>query len=367
MISSTSRKALTATAAAALTLTLGACSAANEQSSGATGSGSGLSGTLSGAGASSQAAAVDGWKQGFLEKNPDVTVNYDPVGSGGGREQFISGGVPWAGSDAYLQDKELAKAQERCGGKNNLIEIPAYLSPIAVAYNVEGVGDLRLSPETLAKIFNQKITTWDDPAIQKENPDADLPSSTITVVNRSDESGTTENFVDYLSQAAGDHWPHEVSGNWPVKGGTAAKGTTGVVDAIEGSTGTIGYADASQIGDLDAASIKVGGDWVEPSPDAAAKIIDASEPAEDRGTFDHATDLKRDTQEAGTYPIVLASYELACTQYDDPETAKLVKAWLSHIVSEDGQKAAAEAAGSAPISNDLRKKAEKAIEAIETE
>lgn len=363
-----SRKAMTATAALALSLSLAACGAANESGSGATadsGDGSGgVSGTLSGAGASSQAAAVDAWKQGFLQANPDATVNYDPVGSGGGREQFVSGAVPWAGSDAYLADEELAKAQERCGGEGNLIEIPAYISPIAMPYNVKGVEDLQLSPETLAKIFDQKITTWDDKAIAKDNPDADLPSTPITVVNRSDESGTTENFVDYLSVAAGDAWSHEVSGDWPVSGGTAAKGTTGVVQSVEATDGAIGYSDVSQIGDLPAAKVKVGEDWVGPSPEAAAKIIEASTQVEDRGEFDYATDIERDTKEAGTYPIVLASYELACTQYDDAETAELVKAWLTHVVSEEGQQASAETAGSAPISDATRKKATTAIEAI---
>ena len=358
-------------AALLLSFSLAACGASNE-SSGGSGSGSegeggsdsGVSGTLNGAGASSQTAAVDAWKVGFQESNPDATVNYDPVGSGGGREQFTSGAAPWAGSDAYLADEELTKAQEQCGGEGNLIEIPAYISPIAIAYNVEGVEELNLSAETMAKIFDQKIKKWDDEAIKADNPDAELPSTDITVVNRSDESGTTENFVEYLSAAAEGAWPHEVSGDWPVSGGTAAKGTTGVVDAIGGADGAIGYADASQIGELNSVNVKVGEEYVGPTADAAAKIIDASEQVGDRGEYDFATDLKRDTAESGTYPVVLASYELACTQYDDQETADIVKAWLTYITSEDGQQAAAEQAGSAPISEDLRGKAEKAIDAI---
>ena len=374
MIRSTrSRKALTATAALALSFSLAACGAANEETGGGSDSGSdsgemtGVSGTLSGAGSSAQAAAVDAWKAGFLEANPDATVNYDPVGSGGGREQFVSGAVPWAGSDAFLTDDELTKGQEQCGGEGNLIEIPAYLSPIAVAYNVEGVDELNLSPKTMAQIFDQKITSWDDEAIAADNPDADLPSTDITVVNRSDESGTTENFVEYLSVAAGDAWPHEVSGDWPVSGGTAAKGTTGVVQSIEATDGAIGYSDVSQIGELPAAQVGVGEDWVEPSAEAAAKIIDASSTVEGRGEFDYATELKRDTTEEGTYPIVLASYELACTQYDDAEEAEMVKAWLTYITGEEGQQASADNAGSAPISEATREKATAAIEAISAE
>lgn len=359
------RTTLAATAALALSLSLAACGAQNE---GGGGSGDGdASGTLNGAGASSQEAAVEAWRKGFLKENPDATVTYDPVGSGGGREQFISGAVPWAGSDAYLDEKELTDAQERCGGEGNLIEIPAYVSPIAIAYNVEGVDELNLSPDTMAKIFDQKITKWNDKAIAEDNPDADLPSTEITVVNRSDESGTTENLAEYLSSAAEKSWPHDVSGDWPVEGGTGAKGTSGVVQAIEGADGAIGYADASQVGELDTANVGVGEDWVAPDADAAAKIIDASEQVSGRGEFDHATDLERDTTEGGTYPIVLASYELACTQYDDAEEAEMVKSWLSYVISEDGQEVGAEEAGSAPISDDVRTKAEKAVEAIEAE
>lgn len=219
----------------------------------------------------------------------------------------------------------------------------------------------------MAKIFDQKITKWNDKAIAKDNPDADLPSTEITVVNRSDESGTTENLAEYLSSAAEKSWPHDVSGDWPVEGGTGAKGTSGVVQAIEGADGAIGYADASQVGELDTANVGVGEDWVAPDADAAAKIIDASEQVSGRGEFDHATDLERDTTEGGTYPIVLASYELACTQYDDAEEAEMVKSWLSYVISEDGQEVGAEEAGSAPISDDVRTKAEKAVEAIEAE
>lgn len=362
--STRNRKVLTATAALALSFSMAACGAGNEETGGSASGGDGVSGELSGAGSSAQAAAVDAWKAGFQTKNPDVTVNYDPVGSGGGREQFVSGGVPWAGSDAYLSDEELTKGQKQCGGEDNLIEIPAYLSPIAVAYNVKGVDKLQLSPDTLAKIFDQKIKTWDDAAIAKDNPDAKLPSTKITVVNRSDESGTTENFVEYLAAAADKSWTHEVSGDWPVKGGTAAKGTTGVVEATSSTDGAITYSDVSQVGDLKSASIGVGKDWVEPSSEAAAKIIDASETVEGRGKHDMAVDLKRDTTEAGTYPIVLASYELACTEYEDAADAEIVKAWLEYVVSEDGQKAAEKTAGSAPISDGVRTRAMAAIEEI---
>ena len=192
-------------AALALSVSLTACGAANEGGSSddaGSGDGSSLSGTLSGGGASSQEAAQNAWRAGFQEANPDVTVNYDPIGSGGGREQFSAGGFPFAGSDSYLTDDEgeLSAAAEQCG--SDPIEIPNYVSPIAVIYNIEGVDSLNLSPEVIAGIFNDEITSWDDPAIAELNQGVELPSESITAVHRSDESGTTENFTNFLATVA---------------------------------------------------------------------------------------------------------------------------------------------------------------------
>ncbi|WP_019818935.1 phosphate ABC transporter substrate-binding protein PstS [Saccharomonospora saliphila] len=347
-------------AAAALTFGVAACGSANEESAGG-GNGSGLSGTISGAGASSQESAQTAWQAGFVEQNPDVTVNYDPIGSGGGREQFVNGGSDFGGSDAYLDDEELAGAQERCG---QVVEVPTYVSPVAIIFNVEGVDNLNLKPGTIAKIFNQEITTWNDPEIAADNPEADLPDTPITPVNRSDESGTTENFVEYLSAAAGEQWPHEVSGDWPVAGGEAAQGTSGVVQAVRNGNGAIGYADASQAGGLSTVSVGVGDEFVDYSPEAAAKVLEVSERIEGRGEYSFAYDLARDTTESGTYPIVLVSYALACANYDDAETAELVKAYFDYMISADGQATAAENAGSAPISDSLREQIQPAVDAI---
>ncbi len=325
---------------------------------------SSLSGSIAGAGASSQAAAKEAWIAGFQTANSDVTVSYDPVGSGGGREQFIAGGTAFGGTDSAFSGDELTKAQERCGGPDNLIQLPVYISPIAIIYNLDGVEGLQLSPETLAKVLKQEIKTWNDPAIAADNPDAQLPDTAITVVNRSDESGTTENLQEYLSAVAGDTWDFEVSGDWPVKGGEAAQGTSGVVEAVGSGNGTIGYADASQAGDLGVATIKVGDEFVGPTPEAAAAVVEASEQNTDAGKFGFTYELARDTTESGAYPIVLVSYEMACTQYDSADEAALVKAFLGFEISAEGQQAAAAAAGSAPLSDALRQQFQPAIDAI---
>jgi len=337
----------------------------SESSSGSSGD---LSGEIAGAGATSQEAAQEAWIAEFESENSGVTISYDPVGSGGGREQFIAGGTAYAGSDAAIEEEEgeLKGALDRCK-PGQLIEIPAYVSPIAIVYNLEGVESLQLDPETLAKIFNQEITTWNDKAIAADNPGVELPDTRITPVNRSDESGTTENFTEYLSEVVPSVWTHEVSGDWPVKGGEAAQGTSGVVEAVSAGDGAIGYADASQAGELGIATIKVGKEYVEPTAEAAAAILEESpeDKALAKTPYMFPFELDRKTESEGTYPIVLVSYLLACTKYDSAGEAAVVKGYLEYVISPEGQEAAAENAGSAPLSASLTKKIEPAVAAIE--
>jgi phosphate transport system substrate-binding protein len=346
---------------------LAGCGAANEQapaggSGGAPAGGPALSGTISGAGASSQQAAMQAWIAGFTGANPDATVNYDPSGSGAGRTQFVAGGVAFAGSDAYLKQEELTQAQQRCGG--TVVEVPAYISPIAVIYNLPGVTDLQLSPATIAGIFDGKITNWNAAEIAADNPGKTLPDQAITPVHRSDESGTTDNFTDYLSKASGGAWPHEPDGAWPIQGGEAAQGTSGVVGAVQGGAGTIGYADESQAGSLGKVLVKVGDQFTGPTPEAAANVLAESTRVEGRGDTSFAFDLARETSAAGTYPIVLVSYQMACGRYQDQAQADLVKGFLTYTTSAEGQKAASEAAGSAPLSEQLRSQISPAITGI---
>lgn len=363
-----SSKWLVVTACAAiLALGVAACGSSSNGSSGGS-SGGEVSGEFAGAGSTAQQAAQEAWIAEFESANSGVTVSYDAVGSGGGREQFIAGGVAYAGSDAALstEEGELEKAEKRCA-PGKLIEVPDYISPIAIIYNLPGVEELKLDPETLAKIFAQEITSWNDPAIAKDNPGVELPSTRITPVNRSDESGTTQNFTEYLSEVVPSVWTYEVSGDWPVKGGEAASGTSGVVEAVSAGEGAIGYADASQAGELSIAKVKVGKEWAEPTAEAAAKIVEESpidkELSPSKNTI--AFELDRKTESQGTYPIVLVSYFIACTKYGSAQEAEGVKAYAEYVVSPEGQELAAEQAGSAPLSAALTKKVTPAVEAIE--
>ncbi len=322
-----------------------------------------LSGSLAAAGASSQESAMQAWAAGFQAAYPDVVVSYDPVGSGGGRTQFVEGGIALAGSDAPLDDAELAAARERCA-PGDVAELPLYVSPIAVVFNLDGVASLNMSPATVAGVFARTITRWDAPEIAAENPGVALPDLAITPVTRSDESGTTENFTEYLAAGAPEAWPYEPSGNWPLDGGQSAQGTSGVVQTVTDGTGTIGYADASKAGTLGTVALGVGDTYVPFSPEAAAALVDVSPRAEGRPATSLVVELDRTSTDPGTYPLVLVSYTLACAAYDDAADAELVAAFLSYVASEEGQAMAASAAGSAPVSPTLREQVLAVVEGI---
>lgn len=324
-----------------------------------------VTGTLSGIGASSTGPAMDAWKAGFASANQGATVQYSADGSGAGRKAIIDGSAQFAGSDAYLKDEELESSKEKCGPEG-AINIPVYISPIAIAFNIPDVNELNLDAETTAKIFRGQITNWNDPAIAAMNADVQLPDLKVTPVNRSDDSGTTTNFTEYLSAAAAEVWTDKASGVWPATlQGENAKGTSGVVSTVTDTPGAVTYADDSAVGGkLGTAQIKVGTEFVKISPEAAAKAVEAGKAVEGRADTDVAIQLDRSTTAEGAYPIVLVSYHVVCTTYAEQETVDLVKAFETYVVSEAGQTAAAESAKSAPLSTVLQEKASKAIESI---
>ena len=362
-----SRIGVSLAVATASVLALSACAANEGQpattASGGTGS-SALTGTLSGKGASSMSVAQQTWAADFQKANTGVTVNYSPDGSGAGREGFINGAVAFAGSDRALKDEEMGAGKfGTCSADSDALNLPVFISPIAIIFNVEGVTELDLDAETVAKIFNGTITNWNDPAIAATNSGATLPDAPITAVHRSDDSGTTENFTDYLANAASGVWTERASGTWPAAfGGEAAKGTSGVVDAVTTGKNTIGYADASQAGALGVAKVGSGSTFLGPTAADAAKLVDHSPLVEGRGEHDFA--LKLDRTAEGAYPIALVSYAIVCETYKDAKTAELVKAYIGYMVSPEGQESAAASAGSAPLSAEMTTKLTAAVASI---
>ncbi|MCC3275522.1 MULTISPECIES: phosphate ABC transporter substrate-binding protein PstS [unclassified Arthrobacter] len=359
----------TLAAALAATLALAACGSdyplGDAQRDAAENSTSMLSGVLSGAGSSAQGPAMDAWIAGFGTLHPNVQLQYSPDGSGAGRSALLAGAVDFAGSDAYLQEEELVDARAVCGPEGAL-DIPAYISPIAVAFNLPGIQSLNLDAAAIAKIFRGEITQWNDPVIAALNPDVDLPSTRITPVSRADDSGTTENFTEYLHEVAPDAWPDAPSGTWPGGlQGENAQGSSGVVSTVTRTEGALTYADDSVIDEsMGTANLLVGEDFVPISADAASTAVEQSTRVPGRSEHDIALQLDRRTTAAGAYPLVLVSYQIYCSSYDDAGLVERVQAFGKYVVSEEGQQASADAAKSAPIPKSLAEEARAAMESI---
>lgn len=341
---------------AVLAATLSGCAVNENRSPLESAADSTFSGELIGVGASSQGAAQESWIAGFQSAHGRVSVNYDPAGSGAGREAFMHGGASFAGSDRPFTVEEIADGGfEMCAPGSALVELPVYVSPIVVVFNVDGVLDLNVDAPTLAGIFSGQITRWDDPDLVRQNPGAALPDLAITAVHRSDDSGTTGNFTDYLSKVAPEVWQVGATQTWPSEyGGEGAQGTSGVVETVAGGVGTIGYADASRAGDLASVSLLEGGGYVPYSPGAAAVAIDAAALESGRANTDLVVTLDPSGADSNAYPLVLVSYLIGCETYRDPQVAELVRTYFAWTVSEAGQEAAAKNAGSVPLPPRLR-------------
>lgn len=259
--------------------------------------------TLSGAGATFPATIIQEWIKQYRPLAPGVTVNYQPIGSGAGIQQLVSRTVDFAGSDVPLKASEV----EATGGAGAVVQIPWTAGGVAVEYNLPGVDGLRLTSQALAGIFAGRITKWNDPAIRAENPSASLPASGIQVVHRSDGSGTTQVFTDYLKAVAPDVWTYTSGKDWPADTpGTGAKGSDGVTAAVKQSVGAIGYAEPSypkQAG-LGIAEIRnAAGRFVGPEARAVSAALSAATVRPD-GSL--ALNFTAPNPEA--YPISSASY-----------------------------------------------------------
>jgi phosphate transport system substrate-binding protein len=320
-------------------------------------------GTLNADGSTAQANAMTQWTKDFQTKCGGATVNYSGGGSGQGVTDFKSGKVDFAGSDSALDPKknEVADATKQCGSP--ALDLPMVVGPIGVAFKVKGVSDLTLTPKLIAQIFLGKITKWDDPAIKAANSSATLPSTTITVFYRSDQSGTTQNFEKYLAANDPTDFTATPSKVWSGKVGQGKSGSQGVQQGISGTEGSIGYIEYSFAvnGNLDTAKVDNGGGAIELNADTAAAAAGAATVV---GTGDDLS-LKLDyaTHAAGAYPIVLVTYEIVCTKYSDAAKGSLVKSFLSYTSGTDGQKSLTDL-GYAPLPSELLGKVQASIAKI---
>jgi len=325
-------------------------------------------GTLNAEGSSAQKNAIEEVISKYNEKCADVTVNYNPTGSGAGIKQFNAAQVDFAGSDSALKteaadgDSEAATAAKRCQN-NAALNLPMVIGPVAIAYNVEGLDKLILDGPTAAKIFQGSVKTWNAPEIAKLNPGVTLPSAPISVFFRSDESGTTENFSKYLAAAGGGAWTGKPAKKWTGTGAGKEK-SAGVAEGVKSTKNSITYVEWSYAVDnkLGVAQIDNGsGTPVELTAESAGKALAAAKPA---GTgSDLSMKLDYATKEAGAYPIILVTYEIACSKGLPAEKTALVKSFLSYFSSTEGQSSLTEL-NYAPLPDAIRTKVDAAIQSI---
>ncbi len=285
-----------------------------------------VSGTLQGSGSSFSLAFLQEAATNFNDANPGAEITYSGGGSGKGRTDLAEKTVDYAGSDSPYKDED--KPAEP------ILYFPILFGPITVSFNVSGVDSLNLSPDTIAGIFQRDITTWNDPAIAADNPDASLPDTAITVAHRSDGSGTTQNFTEWLVVASPDVWTLKSGSTveWPADT-QAGNGNQGVAQIVQSTDGAIGYVDLSDAvaAGLNFASVKnQAGDFIQPTSEAASAAGDGVEVAPDL-TF-HAYN----SSAPDAYPITLQTYVIIYTDQTDAQKGELVKAFLTYLLG-DGQ------------------------------
>lgn len=357
------------------TLMLSACGSDNNASSGESTSGGGSSSanvdcagkkSLKASGSTAQANAMTRFVNAYEQACSGYTLNYTSNGSGAGVSEFVGNQTDLGGSDSPLsQEKgEYDKAAQRCGSP--AWNLPVVFGPIAITYNVDGVDGLVLDGPTAAKIFNGTVTSWDDPAVKALNPNASLPAQPITVVYRSDESGTTDNFQKYLDAASDGAWGKGAGKAFNGGVGEGAKGNEGTSAAIKNTPGSITYNEWSfaQAQGLSTAEVvtSAGPEPVAISTETVGKTISG---AKIKG---EGNDLVLDTvsfykpTETGAYPIVLATYEIVCSKYPEAETGQAVKAFLQSTIGP-GQEGLADN-GYIPLPAEFQSKLSAAVDAI---
>jgi phosphate transport system substrate-binding protein len=288
---------------------------------------------LTGAGATFPEPIYSKWFSEYSAAHPGVTINYQAIGSGGGVRQMTAGLMDFGASDMPVTDEQLA------GSKSKLTHIPTVMGAVVPSFNVPGVSDLKFSPDVLANIYLGKIVNWNDPRIAKDNAGVSLPNLKIIVVHRSDGSGTSYIFTDYLSKVSND-WANGpgrgASPSWPV--GVGGKGNPGVAGLVRQLPGAIGYVELLYAlqNHISYGEIKnAAGNWVKASIDgvtAAAASIKQM-PSDYRVSITNAPGKD-------AYPISSFTYLLVPLKFPDAEKGKVIKDLLSWMINSGEAEAA---------------------------
>jgi phosphate transport system substrate-binding protein len=316
---------------------------------------------LAGSGSTAQANAMNHFITSYEESCSGKQLTYTANGSGAGVADFLAAKTDFGGSDSPLSGQEYASAKQRCGGADAW-NLPAVFGPIGITFNVKSTDVLTFDAPTLAKIFSGAITRWDDPAITALN--GNMPAEDIHVIYRSDLSGTSDNFQQYLQAASGGAWTKGAGKAFNGGVGTSAEGNEGTSEAVKKTEGAITYNEWSYAmkQHLDVAGIKTAGGVVHIGNDWVGKTI-SDVTIKGQGN-DLVLDLSKvyATTTPGAYPILLASYEIVCSKYPDADVGKAVKAFMQSTIT-DGQQGLPPL-GYIPLPSDFQTKVAAAINSI---
>lgn len=308
--------------------------AASTSSSSGSGGANGItcaSGSLTSSGSTAQSNAVSAWTKAYQSACSGSSINYQGGGSGKGVSDFTAGTDDFAGSDFSLNASKLSALKSRCGS-GAAINLPMTPGAIAIGYNLSGVTGLKLSAVTLAKIFTGKITSWDDAAIKADNPGMTLPSTKISTFHRSDTSGTSYNFSNYLSHDASSDWTTGADKQWPsAAGGQGSKGTAGIAAGVKMTDGGIGYMEDSFAtqGNISVAEIgDAAGNFVPLTIANTTNFLSKAKVAGTGGDLALKFDYSKASASATSYPNTLVTYEIVCTAGN--KNAALLKGFLGY-------------------------------------
>ena len=306
----------------------GGSSSSTKPSSSSTGAK--LSGTLNGSGSTFQTTFQQTAIQSFNSIQPGLKVNYGSGGSGKGRTDLASGVVNYAGSDSPIPASQASLFK----GKT-VLYFPVVIGPITVSYNLSGVSNLKLTGPVIAQLFDGTITSWNNSAIAALNPGVKLPSTAVTVARRSDSSGTTQNFSEFLVKSAPGVWKlgSSSSVNWPAssRGGSGNGGVASIIKSTPGAIGYVDYADAKASGLVFASVKNQAGDYVAPSTTSASAAASQATVAPNL-TFSAIW-----APGATSYPITYQSWDLVYEAQSSSTTAANLKGYIGYLVG-DGQK-----------------------------
>jgi phosphate transport system substrate-binding protein len=372
----TKRRTLAAVALAmAMAVSVGAltaCGSDNNRGGASATTNSGPAGTagcggkndLTAEGSTAQQNAIALFNQVWEQYCPGKVVSYNPTGSGAGREQFIAGHIDFAGADSPLVADQIGPAAKRCDG-NPAWDLPLVFGPVALVYNLPGVQQLVVSSDTLAKLFSGKITVWNDPILAALNPGVALPATKVVPIYRSDSSGTTDNVQKYLTAAAPQSWTRGVGTEFQGGVGEGAAKSAGVVQAVRATSGAIGYVEkgfADQAG-VPYAQIDTGNGVVPLTNDTASNAIKTAGFVADGNDLVLDLDSMYAAQQPGTYPLVLATYEIVCSKGYNSDTTTAIKSFLT-VAANNGQ-AGLTSAGYVPLPDKVKERLVTAINAMQ--